>query len=141
MRPIVIPCLLALALLAPSSLKAQCPVAPIAVDDVATADGSLLVVDVMANDRHPGGLLMHPSVLGEDCLGTASVDDGLVIYAPVPGIDADAQCTIDYRLFDDAGNSSQVATVTLAVPLVVEGFEDGSAQFLDVCDPDCPGSE
>jgi hypothetical protein len=107
------------------SASAQCSNAPVALDDAAVyVGGSVLVVDVLANDSADGEALAV-SNLSTTCLGTLSEDFGLVTLT-VAGFSGD--CSIGYRVTDEGG-LFDTATVSIAdgTGIFEDGFETGDA--------------
>jgi hypothetical protein len=107
------------------SASAQCNNAPVAVDDTAVyVGGTVLVVDVLANDSDDGEALAVGN-LTTTCSGTVSEDFGLVTLT-VAGFSGD--CSIGYRVTDEGG-LFDTATVSIAdgTGIFEDGFETGDA--------------
>jgi hypothetical protein len=105
------------------SASAQCSNAPVAVDDTAVyVGGTVLVVDVLANDSDDGEALAVGN-LTTTCSGTVSEDLGLVTLA-VAGFSGD--CSIGYRVTDEDG-LSDTATVSVldGTGIFTDSFESG----------------
>ena len=106
---------------------AQCNSNPIAVDDMAIYDGgSVLVVDVLANDVEPDGEALAVDMLSTTCPGTLSEDFGLVTWT---GTNITSDCTISYRITDEDQNTD-VGIVQVSIPadatiIFIDGFEAG----------------
>lgn len=84
---------------------------PVAVDDEADHHGgTVLVVDVLANDSDADGEALEIYGLSSSCSGTLAVAFGVVILIPDQG--APEACTITYSIRDEDNNSS-TATVTV----------------------------
>ena len=83
---------------------------PVAVADEADHHGgTVLVVDVLANDSDADGEALEIYGLS-GCSGTLAVEFGVVTLTPDQG--APEACTITYSIRDEDGNSS-TATVTV----------------------------
>jgi hypothetical protein len=105
------------------SASAQCNSPPVALDDAAVyVGGSVLVVDVLANDSADGEALAV-SNLSTTCLGTLSEDFGLVTLT-VAGFSGD--CSIGYRVTDEGG-LFDTATVSVldGTGIFTDSFESG----------------
>ena len=99
---------------------------PVAVDDAATTlSDTPVTIAVLDNDTDDDNALnetsvdLDPSVAGRQASvsvgeGTATVDDaGIVTFTPSGG--ATGQANFDYTVNDDAGNTSNTATVTVTI--------------------------
>ncbi len=115
--------LLLLLLICPAA-AAQCNADPVAAADaVVYTGGSIVVVDVLANDIEPDGEALTLDNLSTTCTGTVSEDLGLVTLT-VTGFSGD--CAIGYRITDESGGTD-TATVTVsgATEIFADGFETG----------------
>ncbi len=107
-------------LAAPSPpVAAQCNLDPVANDDTLRYfGGSVVVIDVLANDLEPDGEALTVGNLSTTCSGAVSEDFGLVTLALASYSE---ECMIQYRITDESGRFD-TATVTVA---------DGTRIFLD----------
>lgn len=105
------------------------PSAPVAIDDTgATATDGLVTIDVLANDRDinddiDGTTL---SVVSEPLHGSLTISDAKFVYQAVE--DYEGVDIFSYTITDAAGLTSNVATVTLAVQLIVLSAETGFSE-------------
>ncbi len=91
--------------------SAQCNDNPVAAADaVVYSGGSMVVVDVLANDVEPDGEALTLDNLSTTCTGTVSEDLGLVTLTVT---DFSGDCTIGYRITDESGGTD-TATVTVS---------------------------
>ncbi len=120
------PLLLILCLTFRAPAEAQtCNSAPVAIDDQASHEGGLVLIDVLANDVEPDGEAMTVITGATTCAGAVGEDLGLVSLQPVgPGERED--CMIDYQVLDEQGNSAS-ATVYVSPSALIfqDGFESG----------------
>ncbi len=103
---------------------AQCDSAPIAVDDLASHEGRLMVIDVLANDAEPDGEALTLVDVDTDCDGIASHDFGLVSLQPAePRSQA---CWIDYVVEDEQGSQATARIEIVDTGVIFrDGFESG----------------
>lgn len=90
--------------------------APTAQDDSADAlTAELKLIDVLVNDSDPEGAINRDSleIVMAPSNGVASVVDGKIEYRS--GANFAGEVTLSYRFADDAGELSDVATVTITV--------------------------
>ncbi len=121
---------------------------PVAEDDVATTDeDTAVVIDVVANDSDPDGDLDPTTVVitQQPDHGSVTVDPvtGAVTYTPDDNYNGPDN--FQYTIQDEAGNTSNPATVNITVnpvndpPEAVDdnaNTEEGSAVTIDVLDND-----
>ncbi len=107
------------------SMAQDCNSAPIAADDFVVHEGSLVLIDVLANDLEPDGEGMTVTISSETCAGTVSEDFGLVSLEPaVPG--EPEVCEISYQVADEQGNTASATVFVSLSPLIFQdGFESG----------------
>jgi hypothetical protein len=87
--------------------------APTAVNDTATtASGSAVLIDVLLNDSDANGDALSITIDGPPSHGTATVNNGKIVYTPTVGfVGADS---ITYIVSDGKGGTA-TATVTVSV--------------------------
>jgi uncharacterized repeat protein (TIGR01451 family) len=98
---------------------------PVAADDAATTTENMpVVIDVLANDADPDGMLdpATVAVTGGPADGAATVNpDGTITYTPAPGFTGVDAFT--YTVADDSGGRSNEATVSITVDAAPTGYD------------------
>jgi len=101
---------------------------PVALDDqVLTQVGESIAVDVLANDVDPDGGAIFLHIFDEISAAQGTVtlnEDGTLTYEPP--VDFHGNDTFTYRIRDDVGALSRVATVTVHVNAAPVAVDDGA---------------
>ncbi|MEM8818178.1 MAG: Ig-like domain-containing protein [Pseudomonadota bacterium] len=82
-------------------------------DSADVTAGDAVTIDVLANDSDPEGDPLTIELADTGSLGTASLQNGQILYTANGGDGGTDQVT--YRAVDSAGNKSALTTVTIAV--------------------------
>ena len=95
--------------------------APTAANDSATtAQGAAVTIDILANDADPDGDALNITIDGPPAHGTATVNNGKVIYTP----NADFAGTDSFiYIVSDGKGATATATVTVTVTAVIQSEE------------------
>ncbi|WP_396601720.1 Ig-like domain-containing protein [Algibacter sp. R77976] len=127
---------------------------PVANNDGGTTDPGIdIIIDITINDSDPDGTIddltidLDPSTPGQQSSFTVPGEgtftdngDGTVTFSPAPGYTA-GTTVITYTVLDDEGNISNVATITVVVPLctsTVDSDGDGLTDCEEITGIDDP---
>uniref|UniRef100_UPI00035C2E54 Ig-like domain-containing protein n=1 Tax=Algibacter luteus TaxID=1178825 RepID=UPI00035C2E54 len=129
---------------------------PVANNDGASTDpGVDVIINITNNDSDPNGTIdistidLDPSTPGQQSTFTVPGEgtftdngDGTVTFSPAPGYN-DGTTVITYTVNDNEGNTSNVATITIVVPLctsTVDTDGDGLTDCEEITGVDDPST-